>query len=697
MEGRYQTLASREQCLFGPDSPVWVSRWRLTRDGETRRLLLQVRLVNLSGKTVRRVFLRVACRDGEGRLLKELCLLPMAEVSAGPGRQFGDDCPLELAVPGTREVEIYPQRVTFSGGGAWDERPRANYIAFRPAERLLPSDGDFAELKRRAAEGGVRSEYRFRRLGGLWLCTCGLPNADRRLTCARCGADREWLEGHMDPGKLSAAPDAVPAEASPFAPAAVRSAPEPAAVRTAPEPAAAVPLAIGLSPAGAEASVGRSAFPASVIPAPPMPAPPAAPAPARAAKPARTEEVPPPALDSRPRRGGRLTVILLLVLAVLAVAAFAAATLAGPYLRYRAALGAQQSGDYEQAQKLFEELDDYRDSAERAAQSVAAQAVEKMNEGEFEEALAILEDLKGFDGEKAKCLYSIAVLAHNDGQLDKAWDYIRRLEDLDPDYPDLPLLRRSCNYARGIQICASAAAEYRSQTRIEQFNQAIQYFELAEGYEKSAEKILYCRYEIAAEEVRYAETSGSALVHLERAVEGFAALGDYQDAADRVLDCKYAYVYCAFKELGDFDDEKALAYLEELRAANYPGAEELNEGLTEAFELYVVIPSYSSVDPSLPVTSFTGIKIWVEQPPLRAWMPLMLYCTFPDGNSGIGYVSPDGETTRILAWEDYLPTDCAASGTVRLVLYNAAKDYREPLAECSFEYTAPTPPAEGGD
>ncbi|MBO4383470.1 MAG: hypothetical protein J5847_05190, partial [Clostridia bacterium] len=42
-------------------------------------------------------------------------------------------------------------------------------------------------------------------------------------------------------------------------------------------------------------------------------------------------------------------------------------------------------------------------------------AVERMNDGKFEEALEILEGLEGYKEEKAKCLYSLAV--HNVGSV----------------------------------------------------------------------------------------------------------------------------------------------------------------------------------------------------------------------------------------------------------------------------------------
>jgi hypothetical protein len=58
---RFQTISAGAQNRFDPDSPVWVSRYRLSLDAESGKRLLQVRMVNLSDKRLRQVFLRIRC------------------------------------------------------------------------------------------------------------------------------------------------------------------------------------------------------------------------------------------------------------------------------------------------------------------------------------------------------------------------------------------------------------------------------------------------------------------------------------------------------------------------------------------------------------------------------------------------------------------------------------------------------------
>ena len=41
---RFQTISAGAQNRFDPDSPVWVSRYRLSLDAESGKRLLQVRM-----------------------------------------------------------------------------------------------------------------------------------------------------------------------------------------------------------------------------------------------------------------------------------------------------------------------------------------------------------------------------------------------------------------------------------------------------------------------------------------------------------------------------------------------------------------------------------------------------------------------------------------------------------------------------
>ena len=212
---RFQILSSTRQNLFQPESPIWVSRCQLSRDLESGKRLLQTRMVNCSERTVRQVFLRIVCLGANRERLTQLELVPMQSLSVLPGRVFGDDKLVEVPVKGTVFTEVYAQRVRFTDNTTWDETNPEGYLAFK-AVPVRAEDPHAETLVDRARSGGVRNNCYFRVQQGLWVCTCGMPNATRALRCTRCGADRLWLEKHMDPNLIDApvkAPEPTPAPA----------------------------------------------------------------------------------------------------------------------------------------------------------------------------------------------------------------------------------------------------------------------------------------------------------------------------------------------------------------------------------------------------------------------------------------------------------------------------------------------------
>ena len=195
---RFQVLSAERQNLFLPGSPVWVSRYQLSRDQEGGKRLLQTRMVNCSEKEILQVFLRIVCLDARRERLTQLELVPIEMTRAKPGEVFGDDKLVEISVRGTVYAEVYVQRVRFANGSAWDEETPDRYLAFPAPEPVRAEDENYQTLASRALSGGVQNAFYFRAQQGLWICTCGLPNPSSRRRCVRCGADRLWLEQHMD-------------------------------------------------------------------------------------------------------------------------------------------------------------------------------------------------------------------------------------------------------------------------------------------------------------------------------------------------------------------------------------------------------------------------------------------------------------------------------------------------------------------
>ena len=648
---RFQTLSAAEQHLFGPQSPVLVSRYQLSLDLESGKRLLQVRMVNLSEKRIRQVFLRVICFDAAHTRLAQLELVPVPAVSALPGRIFGDNRVVELTPPGTSFVEVFAQRVRFYDGSTWDEERDQDYIAFPPPEPVKQEDPAYDRLSRSAIAGGVRCEYYYHAQAGLWICTCGLPNGSRSLRCAHCGAKRAWLEKHMDrEGQPAAAPEP---EKEPETTAEKLPAPEPVVI-TAP------PVVRPVSP------VEEFGLAGLLRPEPthtPGPAP-----------------EPEPEPEPEPSHAGRTVAIILAVLLFLGAGAFGTYRYLMPYLRYREAVTEQSNGNYDRAVELFEELGEYKDSPERITKTIAQRAFDLMAEGKYPEALAVFDTLEGYEKNAADCVYSMGVLAFNNGELEKAMGYARQLEERDPDYEKLPELQQFCMYSLGNRTAAEAGEAETSDERIALYQQAIGYYTEAD-YEDSADRITECRYRIAIEYM--------GLDALTEAIEAFEQLAGYKQSDDFRKDCMFRYAQAHLENV----DEVTMAYLETLAGEGYDGAQALLDRLNgDGF--YFRLTEGSQDIPGALVTdtvedlSQLYIHYSVDYVDEDGAVLVLLCYTLPDGTSGRGLLNRNRESRGVVGWTEFpFPADCRISGTVRLEFYDSMRgDDAEPLEVITFTY-----------
>ncbi len=643
---RFQIISSARQDLFQPESPIWVSRCQLSRDMESGKRLLQTRMVNCSERTVRQVFLRIVCLGPSREKLTQLEMVPMQSLSVLPGRVFGDDKLVELPVGGTVYTEVYAQRVRFADDTVWDETDPGGYLAFK-AVPVRPEDPHAGTLADRARSGGVRNDCYFRAQQGLWVCTCGMPNATRGLRCVRCGADRLWLEKHMDVNLIDA----------------------PAPAKT-PEPAAPV--------------IPTPVPPVTVIPAPIRNDPPAQPT-------IIVQSVPEPAPEEAPpSHAGRSAAIIFGVLLFLALGAFCAWRYLKPYLRYQEALRERAAGNYDRAVAIFEDLEAYRDSPEQIAETLARKAIGLMGEGKYREAMDLLETLEGYDDQIADCLYSLGVTAYNQKDPETALNYVEQLRQRFPDYDKTETLAQYCCYSLGSQAFANAAEVQEDPSlQREWYKAAKEYFRKAGGYEDSQERIQACDYQIA----RTYRDEG----RLTEAVEAFAALGGYQDAAAQRQACMFEYVQQCLES--SRTDDLASAYLEELAGADYPGAKELLDRLNGVgFSFEIVLNTEDPQAETATDLSKVAVNYSVEQRDADGAVLVLVRYTLPDLTVGRALLNTNHEASGVKRWTDFtFLTNCTKSGSVKLEFFDAARGENEEalLDSIVFPYTY-QPPAEDG-
>lgn len=144
-----------------------------------------------------------------------------------------------------------------------------------------------------------------------------------------------------------------------------------------------------------------------------------------------------------------------------------------PDLKYKSGIKKFNQGDYLQAQTIFTELDDYKDSKQKIVEckyNIASEYIEKEN---YLEALKIFEEIKSFSDSSQKIIevtYLKAKEFYNSKNYLNAIDYCTRIE----------------NYSDSKKIITDSKYQYAIQKYDEgDFTNAVQYFNQVIDYQES--------------------------------------------------------------------------------------------------------------------------------------------------------------------------------------------------------------------
>ena len=416
------------------------------------------------------------------------------------------------------------------------------------------------------------------------------------------------------------------------------------------------------------------------------------------------------------------------------IVAIAAVLLAGmvcadrylmPSIRYREALKDEAEGNYDQAAVLFAALGDYRDSAERLERLPQEEALSLMNSGSYREAMELLEKKAPDDPLIADCLYALGETACNDGDPETGLKYVAQLRKRFPDYGKTEVFAQKCNYSLGSRYADRFDGCVYSSQGVCGMEQAISYFENAGDYEDAVAQAQALRYSLAC-----ALIGDEGWQDIPKAVTMLEELGDYGNAAACRLDAMHEYVQKRFLMYRDdlfeasyfddtdflypdysvrYDDELLAAYLEELAASDYEGAQALLDrfnGVGFSLSLF-----YGEEGTPLPdtVTDLSKVYLRYEIPDTELPVRPFLRIKFPNELS-IGTTVLMEESSSVLSLSDLVFFDetegsrFSEAGEIVIALYDGVPaefllhagdlfvhNEKDPLAYASFRYEpAPT-------
>lgn len=179
------------------DCPIDIKKGALLLDNQKNRILLQLKLLNISNKRISSVFVDVNTFDDANDPIQGIETIKHAflDVALETRKTCGDNNPI-IMDKNVRNVEVNITKVVYESGEIWRSEGKDVYL--KPDQSILEKvDLDMLDyLKHESQNVGYDFDqilYKPIELDNLWLCSCGRPNEKLNSTCVRCDIDKNWV------------------------------------------------------------------------------------------------------------------------------------------------------------------------------------------------------------------------------------------------------------------------------------------------------------------------------------------------------------------------------------------------------------------------------------------------------------------------------------------------------------------------
>lgn len=201
MSERYATLFKCVVPQSQKNSPVLLSAGVLLGDKQTGSVLAQIKLQNVSEKTILAVYASLMCVDAMNAPLETATDARYLDLHVKPGEYFADKQPIVLSDTTVRSFTLCVTDILYADGSAWHNDDNAAYAAIEELQCIYTSE----QLEQLRIETGKREFVTSEAVcGDLKRCCCGQWNASTNAICVKCNTDFSKLTEVSNPTLLTA-------------------------------------------------------------------------------------------------------------------------------------------------------------------------------------------------------------------------------------------------------------------------------------------------------------------------------------------------------------------------------------------------------------------------------------------------------------------------------------------------------------
>lgn len=195
---RYKIIKLMEHKEWLKDAPIKVDKSQLLFDTQKNTTLLQIKMFNLSLKSIKSVFLDVACYDNENKNVESLTDVAYLMIEAEPQAAFGDKSPILLKSLQVESVDITISKVIFADSSEWNNSDKEKGVLLEEQKVIDHNDTLYQQINREFIGIDIKPYYWFENSKDYWRCTCGQTNSHTAAKCGYCGIERLWIEKHLN-------------------------------------------------------------------------------------------------------------------------------------------------------------------------------------------------------------------------------------------------------------------------------------------------------------------------------------------------------------------------------------------------------------------------------------------------------------------------------------------------------------------
>lgn len=184
MSERYSKLFSLPENLYAEGSPVIIAAGALLKDNQIGRVIAQLKLRNISSKTIKAATVSLLPLNTVGKPLGEAVRYEYLELSSTRDTDFGSKSAIPLPDASTRSFSVAVAEVIFTDNSVWNANDAAWETLKSPEALTSRLDGEM--VKQFRIEYGSGAKNFFLEQKDLWYCVCGAVNRREETICHSC-------------------------------------------------------------------------------------------------------------------------------------------------------------------------------------------------------------------------------------------------------------------------------------------------------------------------------------------------------------------------------------------------------------------------------------------------------------------------------------------------------------------------------